>query len=108
MLLALPALGLAAWRLIGARRSGADPDGLVSVTGLAWFLGTFVPFLALSVIDSRTSYLYYMVIVMPGIYLVVSDLVWRCRRYRKLVGVWVLLVVAAAIVMYPFTPLPVV
>jgi predicted membrane-bound dolichyl-phosphate-mannose-protein mannosyltransferase len=107
MLLAVPALGFTAWRLIRARRDGARPDGLVSITGLAWVLGTFLPFLALSMLDSRTSYLYYMVIVMPGIYLVVSDLVWRCRRYRKLVGVWVLLVVAAAIVMYPFTPLPV-
>jgi dolichyl-phosphate-mannose-protein mannosyltransferase len=107
MLLALPALGLTAWRLIAARRDGASADGFVSITGLAWFIGTFLPFLALSLLDSRTSYLYYMVIVMPGIYLVVSDLVWRGRRYRKLVAAWVLLVVAAAIVMYPFTPLPV-
>ena len=44
----------------GERRSSCSDS--------AWFAGTFVPFVLLSVIDSRTSYLYYMVIVMPGIY----------------------------------------
>jgi predicted membrane-bound dolichyl-phosphate-mannose-protein mannosyltransferase len=108
MLLALPALLVAGWRVFTVGRRGGEPatGAAVAGVGLAWFLGTFLPFLALSVIDSRTSYLYYMVVVMPGIYLVVSDLVWRCRRYRKLLTVWALLVLAAAVVMYPFTPLP--
>jgi dolichyl-phosphate-mannose-protein mannosyltransferase len=104
MLLALPALPIAGWRMWRARR-GAEAAP-VAALGLAWFLGTFLPFVALSVLDSRTSYLYYMVIVMPGIYLAVSDLVWRSRRYRKLIVLWALLVLAAAIVMYPLTPLP--
>jgi dolichyl-phosphate-mannose-protein mannosyltransferase len=108
MLLALPALVAAGLQWVRARRSGSAVDGLVSTTGLAWFLGTFIPFVALSALDSRTSYLYYMVIVVPGIYLVVSDFVWRNRRHRKLVGLWMLLVLAAVVVMYPFTPLPVV
>ena len=43
--------------------------------GVAWFLGTWVPFAVLSLLDSRTSYLYYMVIVMPGIYVAVTYLV---------------------------------
>ena len=48
----------------------------------------------------------YMVIVMPGIYLAVADLVIRGRRFRKLIALWVVLVVGAAIVMHPLTPLP--
>ena len=47
---------VAAWR----RRA---PDGGVA---LAWFAGTWLPFAALSLFWQRTSYLYYMVIVMPG------------------------------------------
>ena len=91
LLVGLPGLATAAWRVIGrgARlrrprgrlqhplgrsRSGASD---VELLGLAWFAGTFVPFVLLSVIDSRTSYLYYMVIVMPGIYVAAARFVAR-------------------------------
>ena len=77
----------------------------MGLVGLAWFLGTFLPFVALSLIESRTSYLYYMLIVMPGIYLTVADLVARIGVRRKVVLVWMACVLAAAVVLYPFTPL---
>jgi predicted membrane-bound dolichyl-phosphate-mannose-protein mannosyltransferase len=99
LLLAVPALALSAYR----------PDGRgddVGLLGLAWFIGTFVPFELLSLIWSRTSYLYYMVIVMPGIYIAVAQLISRSRVSWKLVAVWVLAVLAAGVVMYPFTPWP--
>jgi hypothetical protein len=104
LLLALPGLVLAARR---ARRNATDLD----VLALAWFLGTFVPFELLSLFWSRTSYLYYMVIVMPGIYIAVARLLThpaltRRKRPRRAVAAWALTVLAAAIVMYPFTPLP--
>ena len=103
LLLAVPALLLAARAVVRRRVRYEDDVGLV---GLAWFLGTYLPFVAASLIESRTSYLYYMVIVMPGIYLVVADLVARIGPRRKLVLVWMAGVVAAAVVLYPFTPLP--
>ncbi|MBV9047391.1 MAG: glycosyltransferase family 39 protein, partial [Solirubrobacterales bacterium] len=81
MLLALPALALA---LPGAVQARND----VGVIALAWFVGTFVPFELLSLIWSRTSYLYYMVIVMPGIYIAVAELVTRIRVNAKLIGAW--------------------
>ena len=77
----------------------------MGLVGLAWFLGTFLPFVALSLIESRTSYLYYMLIVMPGIYLTVADLIARIGVRRKIVLVWMACVLAAAVVLYPFTPL---
>jgi predicted membrane-bound dolichyl-phosphate-mannose-protein mannosyltransferase len=104
LLLALPGLLYAAVGMFPGRlRRSADEVGLV---GLAWFLGTYLPFVALSLLESRTSYLYYMVVVMPGIYLVVADLVARIGPRRKVVWVWMACVLAAAVVLYPFTPLP--
>ncbi len=105
LLLALPAVALAGWRLV----RGVSTD--LAALGLAWFVGTFVPFELLSIVFARTSYLYYMVVVMPGIYLLVADLVagglrHRRLRDRRLVAGWVALVVAAAVVLYPLTPLP--
>jgi dolichyl-phosphate-mannose-protein mannosyltransferase len=103
LLLTVPALLLAARAVVRPRLRLANEVGVV---GLAWFLGTYLPFVATSLIESRTSYLYYMVIVMPGIYLAVADLIARVGPRRKLVLLWMAGVVAVAVVLYPFTPLP--
>jgi predicted membrane-bound dolichyl-phosphate-mannose-protein mannosyltransferase len=103
LLLAIPAMVFAALGVGGRRFRVRDEVGLV---GLAWFLGTFLPFVLLSLIESRTSYLYYMVIVMPGIYMAVADLIGRIGPVRILCIAWMVAVVGAAVVMYPFTPLP--
>ncbi|HSC05088.1 MAG TPA: glycosyltransferase family 39 protein [Solirubrobacteraceae bacterium] len=103
LLLAVPALLLAARAVV---RRHVRCENEVGLVGLAWFLGTWLPFVVASLIASRTSYLYYMVIVMPGIYLVVADLIARIGPERKLVLLWMAGVVAAAVVLYPFTPLP--
>jgi hypothetical protein len=73
---------------------------------VAWFLGTFLPFELASVIDSRTSYLYYMAIVMPGLYTAAMHLVERFSPGRRLLLGAIGAVVAAAVIMYPFTPVP--
>jgi predicted membrane-bound dolichyl-phosphate-mannose-protein mannosyltransferase len=103
LLLAVPAMLVAARAVV---RRHARYENEVGLVGLAWFLGTYLPFVAASLIESRTSYLYYMVIVMPGIYLAVADLIARIGPQRKLVLLWMAGVVAAAVVLYPFTPLP--
>ena len=104
MLLALPALAYAAWR-------AREPvPGFV----WAWFLGTFGPFVVLSLFFQRTSYLYYMVVVMPAIYLAVAYLVaagWRrtgrwATRRQQLILAWGGALICAAVVCYPLTPLP--
>jgi dolichyl-phosphate-mannose-protein mannosyltransferase len=103
LLLALPGLGLALWSLRPASATGGELTGLVA---LAWVLGTFLPFQLASLIGDRTSYLYYMVIVMPGVYVAVARFVAHPRAPRWLVWVWVVAVAVAVVLMYPFTPLP--
>jgi dolichyl-phosphate-mannose-protein mannosyltransferase len=103
LLLALPSMVFAAGAVTWRRFRTYDEVGIL---GLAWFLGTFVPFVLLSLIESRTSYLYYMVIVMPGIYVAVADLIGRIGPGRIVCIVWMVCVLAAVVVMYPFTPLP--
>jgi predicted membrane-bound dolichyl-phosphate-mannose-protein mannosyltransferase len=44
----------------------------VAAIGAAWCLGTFVPFVIQSQAFDRISYLYYMLIVLPGLYLLVA------------------------------------
>jgi hypothetical protein len=114
MLAAVPGVALAAWSLWrgrAARFSPAPPTPADSRVGLpllavAWFLGTWLPFELLNAIDQRTSYLYYMVIVMPGLYVGAIELFARWRPRRWIVVVWAVLVVLALIGMYPLTPIP--
>jgi predicted membrane-bound dolichyl-phosphate-mannose-protein mannosyltransferase len=108
MALAVPSLVLAAWTVVSELRGRqhAGEDGELPLVGLAWFLGTWLPFALLSILFSRTSYIYYMVVVMPGIYVSVVHLLYRTRRHRRLIAVWALTVLVAAIAMYPLVPLP--
>jgi dolichyl-phosphate-mannose--protein O-mannosyl transferase len=113
LLVGTPALLFIVWELVrrwrGGRSAvgpGVDAAGEVPLLALAWFVGTFVPFVVLSLAFARTSYLYYMVVVMPGIYLAAAYVIWRVRRHRRLLALYWVLVVAAAVAMYPFMPLP--
>ncbi len=103
LLLLIPAMLFAAISVPGRLFRPRDEVGLV---GLAWFLGTYVPFVLLSLFERRTSYLYYMVIVMPGVYIAVADLVRQIGPGRIICIAWMATVLAAVVVMYPFTPLP--
>jgi dolichyl-phosphate-mannose-protein mannosyltransferase len=108
MALGMPALLFCLYRALRRRRGGQSPeDQQLALLAVTWFIGTWVPFALLSVIDQRTSYLYYMVIVMPGIYLAATyaaALAWRLGRtwVRALVGVWAFGVLVAVVLMYPF------
>jgi predicted membrane-bound dolichyl-phosphate-mannose-protein mannosyltransferase len=103
LLVGLPGLAVVAWRLARkGRRAVTD----VELLGAAWFTGTFVPFVLFSLLDSRTSYLYYMLIVMPGIYIAAAALIARLRPPAWLTVAWALSLVVAVVLMYPFTPVP--
>jgi len=124
MLLAVPAVLFLAVRLVvrrpplggpaGERNPGraarALGDVQMSILGTAWFLATWVPYELQQVIDHRISYTYYMIVVMPGIYVAVIHLVTLgfrrgARWLRGLIIAWALLVLAAVVVMYPFLAL---
>ncbi len=108
--LAIPALLFCVYRWLRARRRDGGPvaagDRQLAMVGPAWFLGTWVPFALLSLIDERTSYLYYMVIVMPGIYVALSYLLTLAARVGRrwvtgLAIAWIVSVAAAVVLMYP-------
>jgi 4-amino-4-deoxy-L-arabinose transferase-like glycosyltransferase len=94
--LAIPALlfcAYSAWRW-------RDPGQFLPV---AWFLGTFGPFLVADLAGvPRPGFIYYMVIVLPGIYLAISELF----SGKKVAPIYVPALVLSAVVCfwiyYPF------
>jgi dolichyl-phosphate-mannose--protein O-mannosyl transferase len=92
--LAIPALFaavVAAWY---------ERDRLAAL-GAAWCLGTFIPFVIQSVVFDRISYLYYMLLVLPGIYLVAVRLFSPSRIPRAATLGWALALIYSFIDLYP-------
>ncbi len=73
----------------------------IAALGAAWCVGTFVPLVIQADGFDRISYLYYMLIVMPGIYLVVARLMSPGRVPRAATLGWVVGLVYSFLNLYP-------
>jgi hypothetical protein len=96
--LAIPALFAA---LAAAWRKG---DG-VAALGACWCLGTFLPMALESAASGRISYLYYMVVVLPGVYLVTARLFSPRRIGPAATMGWVVALVYGFLHLYPLRTL---
>jgi 4-amino-4-deoxy-L-arabinose transferase-like glycosyltransferase len=98
ILLALPALGLAIHTAI------RDRDDL-SILVVAWFAGTYLPFVVASLVQHRTSYLYYMMVVLPAVYIAVGRMLSRRWLPRAALVGYVLILGYEFLDLYPFRTL---
>jgi 4-amino-4-deoxy-L-arabinose transferase-like glycosyltransferase len=72
---------------------------------LAWALGTWLPPEFFNLFEDRTTYLYYMVVTMPALYIAVARLLGAWRVTRWLTLPWVVLLLYDAANLYPFRTL---
>jgi dolichyl-phosphate-mannose--protein O-mannosyl transferase len=97
--LALPAFALAVRDVVVQRDT-------LSTTSVAWMLGTFLPFVVAAApfgsIGNRTSYLYYMVVVLPGIFLGVAQLASNRRLPPAMLFGYVCILGYWFVTLYPF------
>ena len=77
----------------------------VALLGVAWTLGTYLPSLVDAQISGRIAYLYYMVVVMPGIYLIVVRLFSRKGMPTAATVGWAVALVYSALNLYPIRTL---
>lgn len=99
-------------RLVAARKPTivAENRNELGVLALAWVLGTWIPFVILRLFFLRITYFYYASVITPGIYLAAAYLFdrlqgWRLRGRRigkLLLGGFGVLVLGAAVILYPF------
>ena len=73
----------------------------VAALGAAWCVGTFIPFVIQADAFDRISYLYYMLLVMPGIYLIVARFFAPGRVPRLATLGWAVGLVYGFIDLYP-------
>jgi len=95
---ALPALAVGA---VSAWRS----RDRVALLGASWALGTYLPLLVASEVLHRISYIFYMLIVMPGVYVLAARLFSPRYLPRIATVVWGALVVYGFVRLYPLRTL---
>ena len=96
--LAIPALfaaGAAAWR---------TEDG-VAALGACWCLGTYLPFLFGDLSSGRVAYIYYMLLVMPGVYILTTRLFASKRLPTAAAVGWGIALVYGFVHLYPIRTL---
>lgn len=96
--LAVPALLVA---LVAAWRSG---DG-VAALGACWCLGTYLPLLIGDLSSGRVSYIYYMLSVMPGVYIVTTRLFAGKRLPVEAAIGWAIVLIYGFVHLYPIRTL---
>lgn len=72
---------------------------------VAWIIATWLPAELASLFGQRTTYIYYMVVTMPALYVACARLLGSRRIPRWLVGVWVGALLAGFAITYPFRTL---
>jgi 4-amino-4-deoxy-L-arabinose transferase-like glycosyltransferase len=96
--LAVPAL---AYGALGLKRSRND----LQLAGLAWFLGCFLPFGVESYALHRITYLFYMLIAMPGLYLLATAMFAELRSAVPFgwiaIALWVPALLYGLVHLYP-------
>lgn len=92
--LTIPALcycAVAAWRL----------RSLLHLLAVCWFLGMWGPLALQSALLARTSYLYYMVMVLPALYIATAALFGSRGMPRSATVGWALALLVGLIAYYP-------
>lgn len=77
----------------------------IAAVGAAWCVGTYLPFFIGGEFSGRISYLYYMVIVMPGIYLVTARFFGSRRMPAAATVGWAIALIYGFIHLYPIRTL---
>jgi hypothetical protein len=72
---------------------------------VAWAIGTWLPAELFHLIDGRTTYLYYMVVVMPALYVSVARLLSLRRLPRLFLAAWVVAFLWDFVSLYPLRTL---
>ena len=74
----------------------------LSLLTIAWALGTWLPPELFHLIDKRTTYLYYMVVTMPALYIAVARLLGAKRLPWLIAAAWAVAFIWDFAALYPF------
>lgn len=78
----------------------------VSLFAIAWFAGTYLPFIPMALLWNRIMYLFYFLNTIPSVCMATSAMALDQRPPKIVMGLYLLAVIALFVMMFPFKSVP--
>jgi hypothetical protein len=78
----------------------------LSLFALAWFAGTYLPFIPMALLWTRIMYLFYFLNTIPSVCMTITIMALDQRPPKIVMGLYLIAVVGMFIVMFPFKAVP--
>ena len=77
-----------------------------SLLSLAWFAGTYLPFIPMALLWNRVMYLFYFLYTIPSVCIAIALMALDQRPPKLILGLYLLSVIAMFVMMFPFKSVP--
>lgn len=78
----------------------------LSLFTVAWFVGTYLPFIPMAILWNRIMYLFYFLNMTPSVCIAISSMTLDQRPPKVVLGLYLIAVVAMFVMMFPFKAVP--
>jgi len=78
----------------------------VSLLGIAWFAGTYLPFIPMALLWNRIMYLFYFLNTIPSVCIAITSMALDQKPPKIIMGLYLLAVVGMFVMMFPFKAVP--
>lgn len=78
----------------------------LSLFTVAWFVGTYLPFIPMAILWNRIMYLFYFLNTTPSVCIAISSMTLDQRPPKVVLGLYLIAVVAMFVMMFPFKAVP--
>jgi predicted membrane-bound dolichyl-phosphate-mannose-protein mannosyltransferase len=78
----------------------------VSLLAIAWFAGTYLPFIPMALLWNRIMYLFYFLNTLPSVCIAITSMALDQKPPKIIMGLYLLAVLGMFITMFPFKAVP--
>jgi hypothetical protein len=78
----------------------------LSLFTIAWFAGTYLPFIPMALLWNRIMYLFYFLNTIPSVCIAITSMALDQRPPKIVLGLYLVAVVAMFVIMFPFKVVP--
>ena len=78
----------------------------ISLFAIAWFAGTYLPFIPMALLWNRIMYLFYFLNTVPSVCIAITSMALDQKPPKIIMGLYLLAVVGMFVMMFPFKAVP--
>jgi len=78
----------------------------ISLFAIAWFAGTYLPFIPMALLWNRIMYLFYFLNTVPSVCIAITSMALDQKPPKIIMGLYLLAVIGMFVMMFPFKAVP--